>query len=142
MKNPANKNMPGQVRPDILKKNQVPPEVKRFVINLSNYISKEEIHQSFIGPEIDWHYDEILELLSLQFSSWLYGEELATQIVSYPAGWWQAFKFRWFPGWLENIWPVEYEVVVIEASALYPKLRHKLSLPEEEHVLHIKREDE
>jgi hypothetical protein len=140
MENPANKKMGGPFRPDILKKLETdPPGLSRFVVAMVQRLSKEEI-EDFVDPEMDWYYDAMYGELSLQFRSWLYGEQMARQEVSYPAGWWQAFKFRWFPGFLKSVWPVEYETVIMDAKILYPELRHKLSLPKEPHVMHIGKE--
>lgn len=31
----------------------------------------------------------------------------------FPATWWEAVKERWFPGWLEGLFPVKYERISI-----------------------------
>lgn len=32
--------------------------------------------------------------------------------ISYPADWWQAFKFRWFPEWALRRWPVKRHHII------------------------------
>ena len=98
MENPANKKMKGPLRPELLERSETEPAgLSRFILGISHSLSAQEI-EGFVAPEIDWVYDAVYEQLNLVFRSWLYGEEMAKQEVSYPAGWWQAFKFRWFPG--------------------------------------------
>lgn len=40
----------------------------------------------------------------------------------YPADWWQAFKERWFPGWLLKRYPVVYTHREFQVKATYPEL--------------------
>ena len=141
MENPANKKMKGPFRPDIMEKIEEHPEgLSQFLLSIETAVSKGMI-EDFVNPDMDWKYNPVFDILQVQFRSWLYGEDMARQEVSYPAGWWQAFKFRWFPGWLEKVWPVEYETVVMDAKILYPKLRSRLNLPDEPHVLHVVKEE-
>ena len=35
----------------------------------------------------------------------------STVALSYPANRWQAFKDRWFPRWLEKLFPVKFETI-------------------------------
>ena len=46
---------------------------------------------------------------------------------SYPATWWQMFKVRWFPAWLERRYPVRERTakkdVVVRVQVVYPKLK-------------------
>lgn len=139
MENPANKKMEGPFRPDIMERIEEEPEgLSKFLLSVETMVSKGMI-EDFVNPGMTWEYNPTVGLLALQFRSWLYGEEMARQEVKYPAGWWQAFKFRWFPGFLQNVWPVEYETWVIDTKILYPKLRHKLSFPDEPHVMHVEK---
>jgi hypothetical protein len=141
MENPANKKMKGPFRPEILgSANDLPESVQKFYARLNTAVHKVEM-EDFAGLELDAYYDDFVSEMIIEFRTWLYGEELARQEVSYPAGWWQAFKFRWFPGFLKSVWPVEYETVVVEAKILYPLLRKKLSFPDEHHVLHVKKRE-
>ena len=46
---------------------------------------------------------------------------------SYPATWWQMFKRRWFPAWLERRYPVREQAVkkevIVRVQVVYPKLK-------------------
>jgi hypothetical protein len=46
------------------------------------------------------------------------GEKLDT--IAYPSDWWQAFKERWFPAWLQDRHPVKY--TRYEVHAQYPRM--------------------
>lgn len=52
-------------------------------------------------------------------------EETHTVCVNYPDGWWNAFKYQYFPTWLVERYPIKYitkkETVKFTAYNLYPK---------------------
>lgn len=35
----------------------------------------------------------------------------ASELIAYPADWWQAFKNRWYPTWMQTLWPVRWTEV-------------------------------
>ena len=49
--------------------------------------------------------------------------EAVERSVEYPATWWDAFKGRWFPGWVLLRWPVRHTRVTVrlERWAGYPQ---------------------
>jgi hypothetical protein len=65
----------------------------------------------------------------------------ATVTVDYPATWWQHFKHRWYPEWLQKRFPVRYisktetKRTKAEARAFYPQV----SLPEHAHHVSLVR---
>lgn len=64
----------------------------------------------------------------------IFSQKLET--LRWPANWWEAVKERFLPGRMKQRWPVHYEVR--DVHALYPGL----SLPHEQHYLHILRSTE
>lgn len=48
--------------------------------------------------------------------------KLETVKVKYPRDWWQSFKERWFPEWMLEKCPIEYERKKLEARVLLPKI--------------------
>jgi hypothetical protein len=65
----------------------------------------------------------------------------ATVKVDYPADWWQHFKERWYPKWLQKRFPVGYvsrtetKRTKADVMAFYPKV----SLPEHAHYIQFAR---
>lgn len=49
----------------------------------------------------------------------------------YPTTWWDAFKDRWFPGWLKRRYPPAFTRTVLNAQVIYPNLR----LPDHTHTI-------
>lgn len=62
------------------------------------------------------HLTSIGQNLALSLHSHIYGERIRD--ITFPSDWWQAFKARWFPGWLLRRFPVRYQVW--EVKRLYP----------------------
>jgi len=79
---------------------------------------------TWIEPEID--------SMILHMSSNFWSERLQEQIVEYPATWLDAFKKQYFPKMQIN-----YKRVHLTVDNVYPKLHHKIQMPEEEHFLNI-----
>jgi hypothetical protein len=61
--------------------------------------------------------------VALTITQSIYGQTLEKVEVRYPDGWWQAFKDRWFPGWLKRWRPVRWKYHKLEARALWPKAK-------------------
>ena len=52
----------------------------------------------------------------------VWGQKIGEEVrIEYPADWWQAFKERWFAGWMLKRWPVRYSETVLQLAELYPK---------------------
>ena len=100
-------------------------ELERFTIAAEMYLS-EQLAESFaISPETSVHLDNLSPYfgqLVLQIKQSVYGRDLDTRTVRYPADWWQAFKARWFPAWAKERWPVKETVVTWTARELFPLL--------------------
>ena len=68
----------------------------------------------------------------------IYAQRLDEQRVSWPADWWEAFKYRFFPQWALRRWPVREEMRVMRLFAWYPE---KL-IPNERHQFLVQILDE
>ena len=72
--------------------------------------------------------------LALQMSGFVWGQELEAHIFSYPETWWDAFKDRWFPNWLERRFPARMVEKNVHFNVLYPNF--KPVLPKERYTIH------
>lgn len=77
--------------------------------------------------------DFIKNRVTLMIQGYIWGESGKTQLIRYPATWWDAVKERWFPRWLLTRYPATYREHEITLKTLYPNF--KISLPRETHVL-------
>lgn len=73
-------------------------------------------------PALSVFVPEMCRGLCLQIVQAVAGEELARVSVSYPDGWWQAFRQRWLPRWWLARYPVREKYFELVANGLYPKL--------------------
>lgn len=135
MKNPANDDLSGPYRPDILREAAKPHYLRKFEVDFRTYVAEKDLKEGLF-LEVGY-YDMLWDHLIVAFRTWLYGEEGKRQEVSYPRNWFHAFKERWYPEFLKKRWPVQYETVVLDAQVIYPELRKKLALPDEGHIVRI-----
>ena len=137
-------------KPEIAAQTEEEPEnLRRFIFSLETLFSGEFIEDTKwdIG---NWLYDKQHNLIAVQFKTWIYGEHLKTRRVYFPRNWFEHLKERVLPAFLRDYWPVKTQCIEVDIQALYPKLRKKLEMPEELHVVHgvmkhgdgVDREDE
>lgn len=86
-----------------------------------------------IRGDIDRLVDKtVLDTLDINQKLLDYGHQLGISVaisiltqnidfVRWPKDWIQAFKARWFPGWLKKLFPVKWER--IDIRAIYPKAK-------------------
>ena len=79
--------------------------------------------------------------LIAQMTDWVWGEDLETHSILYPATWWQGFKETYFPRWLKRRFHVLYTIEHFDVSVIYPDL-HKKIIPGREHRLKVTRRTE
>ena len=77
--------------------------------------------------------------LAIRVNGFVFGEGLDVIRVKYPADWKQAVKERWAPKWLLRRWPVRYTTHSYDLEAIYPQIADRISLPDQEHFLHLVR---
>jgi hypothetical protein len=78
-------------------------------------------------------------IVSIRGYVWGENKSLQHKEITYPCDWWQAFKARWFSGWLKKLFPVEYTKIVLDVKAIYPTL--KVRIPNHEYRLIIQERD-
>jgi hypothetical protein len=49
-----------------------------------------------------------------------------SEIVSYPADWWEAFKERWAPKWFLRRYPVRFTSKELDARTIWPNFPYPL----------------
>jgi len=94
------------------------PNMEKLEVNRLRYKVKEisQIYQ--INPNnIDVQEIDINKMLSeeicLKASYKVYGRDVDE--IRFPSNWREAFKARWFPGWLKKRFPIEFNIIKIEA---------------------------
>ena len=107
------------------KEGQVDLEMVR--IGLAKVVSP-ALMKAKVRVEEDW----LVDMIRIELTGFLLGEQIDKKEVSYPSNWKEAFKERWFPEWAKNKWPVCYTAHVMDAKALYPELHTKLSWPDKD----------
>ena len=118
--------------------------LERMTFAAQQHISKSLADDFGNLPDVSVLQDHIYGGLTVQVRQFVYGEHLDQRTVRYPATWRDAVKDRlyaWlrFGHWpygadlLEARWPVLWQEVTIDVTALYPKI----SMPYERHTLKI-----
>lgn len=83
--------------------------------SLQKYIAKEMLEDRVTSLA---EVDHFCQAFVLTLRTKILGRPLG--VISYPSDWWQAFKDRWFPGWMKRRWPVER--TSHEVRDLYPSM--------------------
>ena len=123
-------------KPEILAQaEEEPANLRKFLFSMNTMFSEEFIEDALFTVG-DWFHDHMRKTIALQYRSWLYGEHLKVQRVYVPKNWFEHLKERVLPAFLKEYWPVKMQYMEVDIRALYPKLRRKLTMPEELHVVH------
>jgi hypothetical protein len=78
------------------------------------------------GPELDRYIREAASVFRRVAIENTVGYHLLTTgqfVLSWPDGWWQAFKDRWFPRWAKARWPVR-RVIRVDLVECSPERYH------------------
>ena len=86
---------------------------------LAARLSEAELHNFDVSVIVD----RLAEQIEFRVQHELYAEKHPQRRIIYPRDWWQAFKKRWFPGWLLKRFPVVYTEYVISVATLYPDIK-------------------
>lgn len=95
-------------------------DLERVEMIVSNRIREEGLRGTV---EVDRLCDLLGRHVVITFRQSLWGEDVGTLRVRYPADWWQAFKQRYAPRWALRRWPVRYTTVSQDVRAVYPDWR-------------------
>lgn len=85
-------------------------ELQKLIFGLEIYIAREE------SDKFD-HY------LGYRIRGYVWSQDAGKSVsFKYPSDWWNAFKERWFKGWLLKKYPVKYTYKEFQVKATYPEL--------------------
>jgi hypothetical protein len=110
--------------------------LEKLKFRVRDMLSREFLDMQFKVDAESFFLDRII--VSIRGSIW--STQYQHVEIEYPRDWWQAFKERWFGGWLLRRWPVEYKRHVLDIKALYPNFRP--AVPDQEYRLRIFHEEE
>ena len=114
-------------------------ELERMKLVAVQYITDELAEQFAIEAKVDlslhssFRFDDIV----LRVVQEVYGRQVESKAVRYPADWWQAFKNHWLPTWALKRWPIVWRTERLEAWEVYPKVE----MPEVERRIIIRKRD-
>lgn len=86
-------------------------------------INQKVSRQLWDSIEIDSYVEMIAGEIVLRVEGHVYGEQ-RKRVITYPRGWWQAFKEQYFFGWLLSKFPVKYTEVEVNFDITYPDFEH------------------
>ena len=81
------------------------------------------VSEDILDPNYCVHRDRAHQLedtLVIAIKGYVYGEHKDGVVISYPDGWWQAFRQRWFPAWVLKGRPVKMVTRDIKFRVIYP----------------------
>jgi len=77
----------------------------------------------------------VLDSMMATLTAYAWGEETQNIVIHYPSDWKEAFKDRWFRGWLLRRYPVKRTIRTVKVTAVAPNL--KLAWPSEKIAWHV-----
>lgn len=89
-------------------------EISRINLEKMQFEISKYIPESILGEARIDISETIKNEMKAEIRFFLYGKEIKREIeetYSYPRDWWQAFKERWYPGFLKKQFPVKYRKV-------------------------------
>jgi len=94
------------------------------------------------GMFLDGFYDNLqleymLDQLSLRWTKRSWAESMGVFNVKFPYNWIQAFKDRFFKGWLRRKFPIKYKIINLEAAMVFPNYKPSLDLQDPGSFPHI-----
>ena len=99
------------------------------MMDISNELLFAEPPDVKLETMVSWTTD----MLRVGLMQAVWGKDVESKRASWPDGWWQAFKERWFPPWAKRRWPVKYKWIEMTGRALFPKL----AMPKGQHECRI-----
>lgn len=95
--------------------------LEKLKFALFRALSAEEIDATV---DVSMHTSFIANEMVVRLRSFIWSSKIDAVRIKYPEDWWQAFKERWFPGWLKVKYPVGYKQHVIDFYATYPEYKY------------------
>lgn len=84
---------------------------------------QQRVSLELLGASVTSSYDPMINSILVEIRGFIWAEKhsLQHQEIRYPKNWWQAVKERFAPRWFLRLFPVEYELVVLDVKAIYPE---------------------
>jgi len=97
----------------------------KFKYALQRHLDEALVHELANMPELElqMYASVIADQIVIAVRGFMLGDELERVSASWPANWWEAVKSRFLPEWAKKRWPIRYERIMLEAKALYPKMK-------------------
>jgi hypothetical protein len=106
------------------------PEIRTAILKPLHYVVQHAISTKLLDPnkplgevELRTVVEPTIDAMVFQLSTWLYGQVIKDETVSWPLNWREAFKERWFPDWALRKWPVLYAYHHFKLTEVYPTIR-------------------
>ena len=77
--------------------------------------------------DVEVLHNHVLDKVVIRAAKELLIKNVGQRVISYPDGWREAFKERWFPGWLKKRYPVKY--CEHDILAVFPTLLDEHPIP-------------
>jgi len=74
------------------------------------------------------HSQEFRAVIS-EINGYVWGQQLAEDVYSYPATWWDALKANWAPYWFVRRFPIRERKFRVHFNVMYPNF--KMAMPDE-----------
>jgi len=85
-------------------------------------ISEEEAYPFIEDPEVNISNHHLGEGILIRVTQCMLGHDVESIEVRYPADWIEAFKNRFFQGWLRKKFPIKYIKETMIKTVVYPDL--------------------
>lgn len=116
--------------------NFTPRQIRTIRLNKLQVALTRHLATELLEPRVDFDERWIADDIVISVRGYIWADENEYhKTISYPADWWQAFKLRWFPAWLLQLFPARKITHEISAKTIYPEL--KVSAPHMAHHLMI-----
>lgn len=89
----------------------------------------------------DLFYDHVAHEFHLELSAIFFSAPTHVdngEITRVPATWWDAFKERWFPAWLERRFPVQRRTIVTAQRHFHLCPHHQPKLPDNPYPMELR----
>ncbi len=113
--------------------------LKKIQFGLRERVSKEFLD----SVKIETEYDVFTETLVQGIRWWVFGQKVSESVIetiSYPDGWWQAFKQAYFPEFLKQRFPVR-EITVDVIKQHFHVCPHLNIAPQGDHLKFLAYDD-
>jgi len=100
--------------------------LEKIKVAAQTQISERLLDDSLVDAELIARH--VVHNFELSLHGYLYGKRIKSIDIEYPTTWWDAFKLRWFPGWLLARYPADMTRVHYQADILLPNAHKALNL--------------